>query len=60
MFKGTITVVRTIESVGDAYNWNDKITIEGIPTKDLDILVDCDLIDLNENLWDHIGTMEDD
>lgn len=56
---GTITVTRTIEVLEDGHNWHDKVTIEGLPKRELITLVDCDLIDLNETVSDAIYMLED-
>ena len=58
VYKGTITIVRTIEVLEDGHNWSDEITVEGLPAEELENLLECDLLDLNENLYDHIGTMD--
>lgn len=59
LHEGTITVTRTIEVLENGHNWHDKVTIEGLPKGELEDMLECDLIDLNETVPDAIYMMED-
>lgn len=60
MFKGKITIVREIsrDEDGDHF-WEDTITVEGVPKSELYHLFECDLIDIEEALYEHMAEMDD-